>query len=129
MAIHSLQPDRIVLVESGIKSYGEPDMKPRNRISAVLAAILLATTVAGCAGSRTQESTGQYVDDAAITTKVKTAIFNDPNLKANEIGVETYKGVVQLSGFVATQSEISRAVQVARSVNGVKSVKNDLHVK
>lgn len=104
-------------------------MKPRNRISAVLAALLLATTVAGCAGSRTQESTGQYVDDAAITTKVKTAIFNDPNLKANEIGVETYKGVVQLSGFVATQSEISRAVQVARSVNGVKSVKNDLHVK
>lgn len=104
-------------------------MKPRNRISAVLAAIMLATTVAGCAGSRTQESTGQYFDDAAITTKVKTAIFNDPNLKANEIAVETYKGVVQLSGFVASKSEINRAVEVARSVNGVKSVKNDIHVK
>ncbi|HEX8962056.1 MAG TPA: BON domain-containing protein [Rhodocyclaceae bacterium] len=104
-------------------------MKASNRISAILAALLLTTAVAGCAGSRTQESTGQYFDDAALTTKVKTAIFNDPNLKANEIGVETYKGVVQLSGFVASQSEISRAVQVARSVNGVRSVKNDLHIK
>ncbi len=103
-------------------------MKAKQRISAILAAFAFAA-LAGCAGSRTQESTGQYFDDAAITTKVKTAIFNDPNLKANEIGVETYKGAVQLSGFVSSQSEINRATEVARSVAGVKSVNNDIHVK
>jgi osmotically-inducible protein OsmY len=102
-------------------------MKTPIRVSAILAALVLAT--AGCAGGRTQESTGQYFDDAAITTKVKTAIFNDPNLKANEIAVETYKGVVQLSGFVASEAEANRAVQVARGVAGVKSVKNDIHLK
>jgi hyperosmotically inducible protein len=102
-------------------------MKSRNRMAAVLTAFTLA--VAGCAASGTHESTGQFVDDATITTKVKTAIFNDPNLKANEIGVETYKGVVQLSGFVSSQSDINRATQVARTVNGVKTVKNDLHVR
>lgn len=100
-----------------------------NRFSAFLAAIAMAVALAGCAGTRTQESTGQFVDDAVITTKVKTAIFNDPNLKANEIGVETYKGIVQLSGFVGSQRDMDRAEQVARSVAGVKSVKNDLHVK
>lgn len=103
-------------------------MRHANRIQAILAAVFLATA-AGCAGSRTQESTGQFVDDAAITTKVKTAIFNDPDLKTNEIGVETYRGVVQLSGFVTSQSEINRATQVARSVNGVRSVRNDLHLR
>jgi osmotically-inducible protein OsmY len=106
---------------------GDSNMKPRNRMAAVLAAFTLA--IAGCAASGTHESTGQFVDDATITTKVKTAIFNDPNLKTNEIGVETYKGVVQLSGFVSSQSDINRAAQVARTVNGVKTVKNDLHVR
>jgi osmotically-inducible protein OsmY len=125
--LHVLQPRRHAVVESAIKNHtGEPDMK-RIGISALLAALVLTT--AACAGGRTQESTGQYFDDAAITTKVKTAIFNDPNLKANEIAVETYKGVVQLSGFVASQSEATRAVEVARSVAGVKSVKNDIHLK
>ena len=103
-------------------------MTAKQRISALAAAFAFAT-LAGCAGSRTQESTGQYFDDAAITTKVKTAIFNDPNLKANEIGVETYKGVVQLSGFVASRADINRATEVARSVAGVQNVKNDIHVK
>lgn len=103
-------------------------MRAKQRITALLAAFAFAT-LAGCAGSRTQESTGQYFDDAAITTKVKTAIFNDPNLKANEIAVETYKGVVQLSGFVASQAEINHATEVARGVTGVKGVKNDIHVK
>jgi osmotically-inducible protein OsmY len=103
-------------------------MKSKTRIQALFAALFIATA-AGCAGSRTQESTGQYFDDAAITTKVKTAIFNDPDLKANEIAVETYKGVVQLSGFVASQSEANRAVEVARGVAGVRSVKNDIHLK
>ncbi|HEX8986986.1 MAG TPA: BON domain-containing protein [Rhodocyclaceae bacterium] len=103
-------------------------MKTLHGISAFVAAVVLATAT-GCASTRTQESTGQYFDDAAITTKVKTAIFNDPNLKVNEIGVETYKGVVQLSGFVNSSSDINRAIEVARSVPGVRSVKNDIHVK
>lgn len=102
-------------------------MKTLNRISMVLAtAALLA---AGCASTSTQESTGQYVDDAAITTKVKAAIFNDPTLKSSEIHVETFKGVVQLSGFVSTPTMMERAVDRAQGVGGVVSVRNDMHVK
>ena len=73
--------------------------------------------------------TGEYVDDSVITTKVKTAIFNDPDLKVNEINVETFKGVVQLSGFVRSQADMDKAVQVARGVAGVKSVKADMRLK
>lgn len=102
-------------------------MKTLNRIPMVLAtAALLA---AGCASTSTQESTGQYVDDTAITTKVKAAIFNDPTLKSSEIHVETFKGVVQLSGFVSTPSMMDRAVDRAQSVGGVVSVRNDMHLK
>lgn len=104
-------------------------MDKRRRIHAFLVAFAVATTLTGCAGSRTQESTGQYFDDAAITTKVKTALFNEPTLKSTEINVETFKGVVQLSGFVTSQADINRALQVARSVSGVESVRNDMHVK
>ena len=73
--------------------------------------------------------TGEYVDDSVITAKVKTAIFNDSALKVNEINVETFKGVVQLSGFVRSQADIDKAVKVARGVAGVKSVKNDMRLK
>jgi osmotically-inducible protein OsmY len=83
----------------------------------------------GCAATTTQESTGQYVDDSVITTKVKTAIFNEPSLSSAEINVETYKGVVQLSGFVSSQSDINKSAAVARSIIGVQSVKNDMQVK
>lgn len=83
----------------------------------------------GCASTSTQESTGEYIDDSAITTKVKAAIFNEPTLKSAEINVETYKGVVQLSGFVNSQSDINKAVAVARGVEGVQSVKNDMRSK
>lgn len=83
----------------------------------------------GCASSRTQEGTGEYVDDVAITTKVKAAILQEPGLKSAEINVETFKGVVQLSGFVSSTVAAQRAVQVARQVNGVKSVKNAMLVK
>jgi osmotically-inducible protein OsmY len=76
-----------------------------------------------------KEGTGEYVDDSVITTKVKTAILNDSSLKVNEINVETFKGVVQLSGFVKSQADIDKAVQVARGVAGVKSVKNDMRLK
>ena len=91
----------------------------------------------GCAATTKQEgtttvkheSTGEYIDDAAITTKVKAAIFEEPGLKSAEINVETYKGVVQLSGFVSSQASINRAAELARGVRGVKSVKNDMRVK
>jgi len=96
--------------------------------SAVFLAVLLAT-VLGCAPTPTKEGTGEYVDDTVITTKVKAAIFNEPSLKSSEISVETFKGTVQLSGFVKYQADISKAVEVARSVNGVKSVKNDMRLK
>jgi osmotically-inducible protein OsmY len=97
-------------------------------LSAAFLAIALVSVV-GCASTSTQEGTGEYMDDSVITTKVKTAIFNEATLKSAEINVETFKGVVQLSGFVNSQSDINKAVEVARSVKGVTSVKNDMRVK
>ena len=99
-----------------------------SRTSVLLAAIAF-TAIAGCASTRTQESTGQYVDDTTITTKVKAAILNDPSLKSAEINVETFKGVVQLSGFVSSRDNVNVAVATARAVKGVTSVKNDMIVK
>lgn len=86
-------------------------------------------TVAGCAPTATREGTGEYVDDAMLTTKVKASIFNEPSLKSTEINVETFKGTVQLSGFVAQPGDIARAGEIAREVQGVKAVKNDIRVK
>jgi osmotically-inducible protein OsmY len=103
-------------------------MKNLKIISTLIAALMLSTVV-GCASTSTHESTGQYVDDTVITTSVKAAILNEPSLKVNEINVETYKGTVQLSGFVRSAENINTAVNVARGVNGVKSVKNDMRVK
>ena len=103
-------------------------MKQLKRISVFLAAAILVTA-AGCASTSTQESTGQYLDDSAITTKVKAAIFNEPALKSAEINVETYKGRVQLSGFVSSRASMDRAVTVARGVGGVTSVKDDMRLK
>jgi osmotically-inducible protein OsmY len=71
----------------------------------------------------------EYFDDSVVTTKVKAAIFSEPSLKSAEMNVETFKGVVQLSGFVSTVADTKKAVEVTRSVNGVKSVKNDMRVK
>ena len=95
-------------------------------------AVLIAASMlfaAGCASTSTQESTGEYLDDTTITTKVKTAIFNEPTLKVLQINVETYKSVVQLSGFANSNADISTASKVAQSVTGVKSVKNDIRLK
>ena len=103
-------------------------MKLNKSISAVLLAIALAMTL-GCAATSTKEATGEYVDDTVITTKVKAAIFDEPSLKSSEINVETFKGEVQLSGFVRSEANIDKAVQVARGVHGVKSVKNDMRLK
>lgn len=83
----------------------------------------------GCASTSTQESAGQYIDDTTITTKVKAAIFNEPSLKVAQINVETYKAVVQLSGFVDSNADVTKAASVARTVNGVVSVKNDIRLK
>lgn len=97
-------------------------------LASVFMALLLVTAV-GCASTAKHEGTGEYVDDAVITTKVKAAIFDDPAVKSGEVNVETFKGVVQLSGFVGSQAAMNRAVEVTRKVNGVKSVKNDMRLK
>lgn len=83
----------------------------------------------GCASTSTQESTGEYIDDSVITSKVKAAIFNEPTLKSLEINVETFKGVVQLSGFVTSDAAINKAIELTRNVKGVKAVKNDMRIK
>jgi osmotically-inducible protein OsmY len=93
----------------------------------IFSALIFSFT--GCASTPTQEGTGEYIDDTFITTKVKAMVFNEPTLKSAEINVETFKGVVQLSGFVNSQEDINKAAEVARGVKGVKSVKNDMRLK
>ena len=88
-----------------------------------------ALLVSACAATPKQESTGEYVDDSLITTKVKTAIFNEPGLKVSQINVETYKGVVQLSGFVDSAADAKKAGELAQAVKGVSNVKNDTRVR
>jgi osmotically-inducible protein OsmY len=83
----------------------------------------------GCASTNTHESTGQFVDDSAITNKVRIALFDEPTLKSTEIRVETYKGIVQLSGFVRSQANIDKAVDLTSHVPGVQSVKNSMLIK
>lgn len=96
--------------------------------SVFLAALTLIATV-GCASTNNESSTGEYIDDTVITTKVKAALIQDEELKAHEINVETFKGVVQLSGFVKERSDIGKATALVKDIDGVKSVKNDLLVK
>jgi osmotically-inducible protein OsmY len=103
-------------------------MRPINLFAPFLMLILLVSFL-GCASTAKHESTGEYFDDSVITAKVKAAIFNDASLKSSEINVETFKGVVQLSGFVNSQADIDRAVELARGVKGVTSVKDDMRVK
>ena len=109
-------------------------MQARNRkailmMCAVLTVGLIPMTWLGCASTATRESTGEYVDDSTVTAKVKTALVKDPVVSAYAVNVKTYKGVVQLSGFVNTADEKTRAEEVARGVHGVKSVTNSLIVK
>lgn len=106
--------------------------KPGNAAWGMVFLLLCSTSISvlsGCAATKKTESTGQYMDDASITGKVKAAIFNDSELKVNQISVETYKGVVQLSGFVDSQEQVGKAGDIAAGVPGVVSVKNDLIVK
>jgi osmotically-inducible protein OsmY len=103
-------------------------MQPIKRLTVVLAATLLAA-LAGCASTAHQEGTAEYIDDSVITTKVKTAILREPSLSVAEINVETFKGTVQLSGFVNSRADMSKAVDVTRQVAGVTSVRNDMRLK
>lgn len=100
-----------------------------SRISALLAAATLAAALGACAPAEKRQSTGEYIDDAWITSKVKGAFVKNPELSAAQINVDTYKGEVQLSGFVSDPGEVGKAAAVAGGIKGVKSVKNDIQVK
>jgi osmotically-inducible protein OsmY len=104
-------------------------MKLAQRLATAAFTSVLALTVVGCSSTPTRESAGEYVDDSMITAKVKAAFANDPTVKATEINVETFKGDVQLSGFVAQPQDAQRAAELARGIKGVTSVKNDIRVK
>jgi osmotically-inducible protein OsmY len=104
-------------------------MKKRNIVIHCLVLLMLIATFMACASTPKQESTGEYVDDSVITTKVKSLLAADDFLKSFQISVETFKGTVQLSGFVGSQQAVDKAGEIARSVKGVTSVKNDLVVK
>ena len=104
-------------------------MDKRYRFSGYVVLAMILVALVACASTSKQESTGEYIDDSVITTKVKTLLAADDFLKSFQISVETYKGAVQLSGFVGSQSAVDKAVQITRSVSGVKSVKNSLIVK
>lgn len=101
----------------------------RNRGITGLIIVIVISFIVGCASTSTREGTGEYFDDSVITAKVKTAIFQEPSLQSAEINVETFKGIVQLSGFVSSRHDINLAIQVARRINGVQSVRNDMLVK
>jgi len=108
---------------------GVAAMKKRTILIGCLVLMMLIASLVACASTSQQSGTGEYVDDSVITTKVKSLLAADDFLKSFEIGVETYKATVQLSGFVDSQKAIDKAGEIARSVKGVKSVKNNLNVK
>ena len=104
-------------------------LKPITLAALVAASFGLVTFTGGCAATATSESTGEYVDDSSITLKVKSAFVSDPVVSAMKVSVETFKGVVQLSGFVNTAEEKAQAGRVAAAVKGVTDVKNNIVVK
>jgi osmotically-inducible protein OsmY len=104
-------------------------MKKRNIAVHFIVLLMLIATFAACASTRTHESTGEYIDDSVITTKVKSLLAADDFLKSFQIGVETFQGIVQLSGFVNSQKAVDKAAEIVRSVKGIKSIKNNLIVK
>jgi hypothetical protein len=108
---------------------GVTAMKKRNIVIHFLVLLMLIATFAACAATRTQSSAGEYVDDSVITTKVKSLLAEDDFLKSFQISVESFKGTVQLSGFVNSQKAVDKAGEIARSVKGVQSIKNNLIVK
>jgi hypothetical protein len=127
--------ESVVAIESCINHFttnlpeGVTAMKKRNIVIQCLVLIMLIATFAACASTATRGSTGEYVDDSVITTKVKSLLAEDDFLKSFQISVETFKGTVQLSGFVNSQQAVDKAGEIVRSVHGVKSLKNNLIVK
>ena len=117
-------PDKVRCFQKGVTA-----MKKRNRFVGYFVLVMLMVAFVACASTSKQESTGEYVDDSVITTKVKSLLAADDFLKSFQISVETFKGTVQLSGFVGSQKAVDKAGEITRSVKGVKSVKNDLIVK
>ncbi|MEI8385078.1 MAG: BON domain-containing protein [Nitrosomonadaceae bacterium] len=103
-------------------------MKPLKNISFVFITLVLATML-GCGSSPKHESTGEYLDDSVITMKIKASLLQEPSLKSTEIHVETFKGQVQLSGFVGIEAHKSKAVEVAGKIKGVRTVINDMRIK
>jgi osmotically-inducible protein OsmY len=103
-------------------------MLPRRLLLSSFAVASVAL-LAACAGSPRTESTGEYVEDSVITTRLKAAVLAEPSLRSMEINVETFKGRVQLSGFVNSQADIDRTVAMVRGMSGVSSVKNDMRLK
>ncbi|MCB2000033.1 MAG: BON domain-containing protein [Burkholderiaceae bacterium] len=99
------------------------------KLGQMLLAFTLTLMLAACAGSAKQESTGEYIDDTVLTSRVKSALLNDPNVSGLSINVETFKGTVQLSGFVKTVAERNLAVKLSRAVPGVRQVKNDILIR
>lgn len=104
-------------------------MKLFKVLTGMVVAVVVALSLSACAPTPTQEGTGGYIDDTVITTKVKAELLNDESLKSTEINVETFKGHVQLSGFVTSPQMANRAVQLTRSVKGVKAVSNKMQIK
>ena len=99
------------------------------KVLSIFLLTLSLVSVAGCSSATDKEGTGEYIDDSVITTKVKAAIFGEKSLSVAEINVETFKGVVPLSGFVNSQQDINTAMRLTRDIGGVTSVKNDMRVK
>jgi osmotically-inducible protein OsmY len=99
------------------------------RMVSAMFIVFSASTMVACASKDNRESAEEYIEDSVVTTRVKAAILNEPDLKVTEINVETFKGTVQLSGFVSERGDIAKAAEVARKVNGVVAVKNDIRVK
>jgi osmotically-inducible protein OsmY len=104
-------------------------MSTISKLIQLVVVMLMVTFVSACAGSRTQSSTGDYLDDSVITSKVKAKLLEDKEVSGLAVNVETFKGVVQLSGFVKSEAERQKAVQLARSVGGVKDIKDDIRLK
>ena len=104
-------------------------LTPRTVLVAAMVAIASVPALTACQATKSHESTTEYLDDTTITTKVKAALAQDPQVKAYQVNVETYRGVVQLSGFVDSEANVRRAAQVAQGVSGVRSVKNDVRIK
>lgn len=101
----------------------------RKQFTQIVLAAMMALVLAACAGTSKQESTGEYIDDTILTTRVKTALLNDPLVSGLAVNIETYKGTVQLSGFVKSVAERNRAVELARGVKGIRQVKNDILIR